>query len=323
MNTIKLSVVFAALATVIAIGRECAAQATKVNTDEAMDGVFEIRKAAEAADKLAPEGARYCKWGRVSSDTSTLDAAISRFLLNHESRVPEEFRASKMWRVGFVAEDLANQLEMGLQLCNARLRSSDGARSLAAAAKPVLLKLLDATQKFEVIAYQQTVWQSRNNEKPENIQRAFGGTRVDTGEITTALREVGEAWDVARKVIADADAAKECYHDSSPTEPMELKELAKLLDYTTRAPRSANYTPAANVWLVAIEADTTELEISTTLESCTYFSGEKKKAERLASEALGAYHRLKAAITKVDLLALQQTEWEELMTQNQIVTHEQ
>jgi hypothetical protein len=102
-----------------------------------------------------------------------------------------------------------------------------------------------------------------------------------------------------------------------------LTELAKLLDYMTRAPRSANYTPAANIWLVAIEADTTELEISTILESCTYFSAEKKKAERLASEALSAYHRLKAAITKLDLLALQQTEWEELMTRNRILIQDQ
>ncbi len=47
-----------------------------------------------------------------------------------------------------------------------------------------------------------------------------------------------------------------------------------------------------------------------------------QKAGKVASEALSAYHDLKAAIARLDLLALQQTEWGEQMTQKQIVMQE-
>jgi hypothetical protein len=72
------------------------------------------------------------------------------------------------------------------------------------------------------------------------------------------------------------------------------------------------------MWVVAIEADTTKLEIAITLESCVYFAAEKKDANKVATEALRVYQLLKAAVTKLDLLALQQTQWEE-GTQKQVV----
>jgi hypothetical protein len=50
--------------------------------------------------------------------------------------------------------------------------------------------------------------------------------------------------------------------------------------------------------------------------------GDVAHANGQALGDLSAYHRLKAAITRLDLLALQQTEWEEAMTRKQIVIQE-
>jgi hypothetical protein len=37
---------------------------------------------------------------------------------------------------------------------------------------------MGATHKFNLLAYQQTLWQSRNNEKRENNEKQFGSDRT-------------------------------------------------------------------------------------------------------------------------------------------------
>jgi hypothetical protein len=120
---------------------QCAAQVSKVTSEDLMDAAFDMKKASEAADKLASDGSKYCRWGIASLDTSDLEVAISRFLLNHGSHVSENVSASKMWRVSFVAGDIINHLAMGASECDLKLRYSDDARSVALAASSALLKL--------------------------------------------------------------------------------------------------------------------------------------------------------------------------------------
>ena len=105
-------------------------------------------------------------------------------------------------------------------------------------------------------------------------------------------------------------------------EPSDLTELAKLIDYMARVPHTS-YIPAANMWSVLTEANLAELEVTITLGQCEYYAAEKKQARNLATEALHAYHRLRAAIAKFDALSLQQTEYEEQMAQKQPVVQEQ
>jgi hypothetical protein len=72
------------------------AQVSKVNSEDIMDAAFDMKKASERADKLASDMSKYCKWDAASFDTSDLDVAISRFLLDHGSHVPETVLASKL-----------------------------------------------------------------------------------------------------------------------------------------------------------------------------------------------------------------------------------
>jgi hypothetical protein len=108
----------------------CLAQVSMISSDEVMDAAFDMKKASEAADKLRPDGSKYCKWGAPSLDTSDLEVAITRFLLDRGSRVPETVAASKMWHVSSVAGDIIHQLAMGSAQCDLRFRFSENNKRL-------------------------------------------------------------------------------------------------------------------------------------------------------------------------------------------------
>ena len=142
---------------IFAVGVRCCAQVTKVSPEDLMDTVLDMKKAAATADKLAPDGLKYCHWGIAPIDATDLDSAVSRFLLNNGSQVvPEDISASKIWRVSLVADDLINQLEIRLQGCNLGMRLNRGIYDVAVAVKPVLSKLQEAKYKFARQAFQQT-----------------------------------------------------------------------------------------------------------------------------------------------------------------------
>jgi hypothetical protein len=64
----------------------------EADSEEIMYVVFELKQAAERADELAPDGAKYCHWSKARVDASDLKVAISRHLLNRDIRVPEHIR---------------------------------------------------------------------------------------------------------------------------------------------------------------------------------------------------------------------------------------
>ena len=84
-----------------------------------------------------------------------------------------------------------------------------------------------------------------------------------------------------------------------------------------------SYVPAADMWLVAITTETPRLAVQYALEACGYNALWKKKAKRVADAAVGSDHRLKAAVAKLNALALKQTEWEEQAFQKQTMIQEQ
>jgi hypothetical protein len=306
----------------LSIGIQCRAQVARVDVDDLMDVVFDMKKAAITADKLSSDGVKYCGWGVAPLDASDLDLVISRSLLNHGSIVPEEISASKMWRVSFVAEGLINQLEMGLQECALGVRLRDGARSVDVAARPVLVRFFDARFRFDRQAYQQTAWQETKHSKPSETDEGTGAPGVDANSILGVLREVREAWKAANDAVVEADSTKECAHGDSPTTPDEPVELDKLIDRLSRVSHSGNYIPAADMWLVAITTETQKLAVTVAIESCAYYAIGKKKAERAATESFHSYQRLRAALAKFDALALKQTEWEEQVFQIRTIIRE-
>jgi hypothetical protein len=313
---------------ILAIGGHCVAQVNKVNPEDLMDTVLDMKKAAATADKLSPDGSKYCHWGIAALDASELDSAISRFLLSHGSVVPDDISASKMWRVSFVADDLINQLEFRSQECNLGMRLNRGTYDIAVASKVVLSKLRDAKHKFAGQAYLQTVWQEWNHAKLVSPNKPdptadMGTPAVDTTQILDASLEVREAWETANKVATEADATKECLPFGPPEKRIEPVELDKLIDRVSRVSHSGSYVLASDMWLVAIAADNQKLTTQFTLEACGYYALWKKKAKKVADAAVDSDHRLKAAVTKFNALALKQTEWEEQVFQKQAITQEQ
>lgn len=292
-----------------------AAQVGKVSPEDVMDGVLDMKRASEKADKLIPDGTKYCNWGVASLDTSDLEAAISRFLLNHGSNVPEKIPASKMWRVSLVAADIINQFAMNVSECDLRLRSSDQARAVFLSASPALEWLIKVRSKFDELAYQQTRWQEQITRAPGNDEgpdpQGSGTGEVATGEILTAAREMKLAAEAAARVTATSRKNSACLHADNEGRAADLTDLTKLIDYMAAVSGSNSAVPAANMWGVSSAGDSAQVDILLTLEGCSTYAGEKKEARRAATESIQAYHRLTEAIATFDALALRQTEREE------------
>lgn len=321
--------IFLLTLTLLAIGVQCRGQVVRVNASDLMDIVFDMKSAAVTADRIASDGSKYCPWGVAPLNASDLDRAVSRFLLNNGSRVPDDISASKMWRVSFVADDLINQLESGLQDCNRGMRLNRSIYDVAVAGKPVLSKLQDAKFKFVRQAYQQTEWQEWNHvkllfpSKSDGVSDGPGAPAVDANEILGVSLELREAWESASKVVIEADATKECLGYGPSDKRNEPIELNKLIDRVSHVSRSGAYIPAADMWLVAITAETQKLAVQYSLASCGYYAIWKKKAKRVTNEASDSQQRLKVALTKFDSLALRQTEWEERVFEKQALIQEQ
>lgn len=320
---------FRAMVVVIAVSivsLQCAAQARKVSSEDLMDTVFDMKKASAAADKLASDGSKYCNWGISLVDTSDLDVAISRSLLNHGSQVPENISASKMWPVGAVAYDIIHKFQMYALRCEERSRYSAEARSVAEAAQALLLKLMMATDKFNRLAYRQTIWQEQNNQQSRNSEQSDrqGAGKVATEDILTAAREMRDTAEAASRLRTTAQtAAKGCAHGDSLDKPPDLADLNKLIDYMTRVSHSTSTVPAANMWGVVPEALAAQLNIFYTAAECSWYAAEKKNARNLAKESLQVYDRLNSAIATFYALAWSQTAWEEQTAAQQQVLREQ
>jgi hypothetical protein len=302
---------------------QCLAQASKVSSDDVMDAAFDMKKASEAADKLAGDGSKYCKWGTSSMDTSDLDVAISRFLLNRGSQVPENISASKMWHVSIVAGDLVHQLAMGSLGCDLRLRLSEDNRRVALAVSSTLLHFMLARTRFNDLAYRQTIWQEQNSEEAKTPEPQEP-KKVPADRILIAAREMKDAAEAASSRLAASETTPACLHTSSPSKATDLAELTKLIDYMTHQSHSDSTIPAANMWGVGREADAAQIDVIGILGACAPYAGEKKAAGKIVAESIPVYHRLSEAIATFDALALRQTEWEEQTSvQSQHVLKEQ
>ena len=269
-----------------------------------MDAAFQLKNAAVAADKLAVGGSRFCNWSMPIIDSSDLENAISRFLLNNGTRVPENIPGSKMWHVSLVAADLVHQLSLDTTECYLKIRYSDDARSVGQAAFSRLTKLVAARSTFGELAYRQTKWQ----EQDAALSRPQVAAKVDPASVRTAAHEVKESAEAARQLMAELNRTPGCLHHDPPLEPPELTNLTALIDYLEHTPHLPKYIPAANMWGVTGEAEAMQLGIVDTMRLCSPNADDKKKARILATNSLGAYHRLSKAIATFEVLALQQVE---------------
>jgi len=228
-----------------------------------------------------------------------------------------------MWRVSFVADDLINQFEIRVQGCNLGMRLNRDTYDVAAVGKPVLSKLRDAKLKFADQAYLQTVWEESKFIKPLFPDRSWGADDglgapgADAKEILGASLEVRGALESANKVVIEAATTKECLRFGPSDKRIEHVELDKLIDRVSHVSGSASYVPAADMWGVAIMAETPKLAVQYAIEACGYNALWKKKAKKLADAAFDSDHRLKEAVAQFEALALKQTEWEERVFQKQ------
>jgi hypothetical protein len=303
------------------------AQFHAVSGDDIIDAALEVKRVAVLVDKIAPDGTKYCRWGVSPLDTSDLDAAISRSLLAHGSRVPDTIAASKMWRVDSVVGEMVHQLAMGVAQCALNLRHNENAQSAYTSASGALLRLMQARGKFDALAHQQTRWQEESSSQDGRSDvhdngHAFEGGQVDPSQFLVAARDVKEAADAAAKVSHESESTKGCVRELSRKMP-DLAYLPKLVDYLDHSPSLPSYIPAGNMWAAHEDGLAAQLDVFLTMTRCMPYSGEKKQARKMATEALQAYHRLTAAIVTLDLLALQETEWEERNIEKQATVQEQ
>ena len=304
-------------------------QVKGVRSEDVMEAALDMKRTVEQADKLEVLGAQYCRWGVSSVNASDLEIAISRYLLNRRSTVPVKIAASQMWHGSLVAGDEYHQLAVGILQCDVNLRYSDGARSVAVSGASILFKMGLARGKFDELAYQQTRWQAEsaslhtgNTDGQDELgsEKSRRGSMTKLTDVLTTAREIKEAAEGAAKITADAANTRGCLR---PIEPPTFTYLSKLIDYMEHAPHPPSYIPAANMWGANGEALAAQLGIFSTLEACLPSAGDKKKVRTVSENALRAYHRLTKAIVAFDLLALQQTEWEENTLQKQDPTREQ
>ena len=78
---------------------------------------------------------------------------------------------------------------------------------------------------------------------------------------------------------------KECLGFGPSDKRIEPVELNKLIDEASRASHSGSYIPAADMWLVAITAETPKLAVQNALAACGYYALWKKKAKKVADAA--------------------------------------
>lgn len=189
-----------------------------------------------------------------------------------------------------------------------------------------------ARRKFDELAFQQAAWQEENSgqDHPEKLlqkERSKHDSaeveRVEPQRVVGTSRELKESAEAAAKITLQAETTKGCLQDATSSKPPELIHLSKLIEYMDHAPRLSSYVPAADMWAASEEAVVAQLGILTTLQACSPYASERKKPRKVASEALQAYRRLTASIAKLDVLALEQTEWEEQNAQKQPIMTEQ
>jgi hypothetical protein len=316
-KTFRTVTIFLAISMPIANGVNCIAQGRKVSPEQILDAAMQLKRAVESADRIEPDGVKYCKWQGQTLKSSDLSDTISRFLLSHSSQVPESIPASKMWRVSFMADDIMHQLYVGESQCSMQIRYTSEARSTHRALLARIEETANATVQFKTLAYRQTKWMEQTKVgSPSDLlteqdrDTSLGMPHISADELLVALHELRDATDIAQSVTAKAEATDGCMHfggapDSNPS------YVVKLIDYLVQAPQGKTHIPASNIWSVARDGDTEQLGISLTMSACLPFIVEKKKARKPADEAFDAYVRLSKANAQVKILALRQTEWEE------------
>jgi hypothetical protein len=283
-----------------------------------MDAAFDVKKAAQRADELQVDGAKYCGWGKPRVDASDLDVAISRHLLNHGTVVPDHIFASKMWRVSFIAADLIHQLDLNRTQC----ALNDETHTFVHESAPVIVRFQDLDLQFTRLVTQQTEWQ-----EAANLDTLRRGQQSDTETLKVQLRSVLVAASAMREAVKDINkVAQESGRVSEcivgELQRADLDSLTGLIDGIEHS-RNDYFLLATTMSAAEVAADEAELIVEFILQSCSLRAGEKKAARNMVTEALGAQDRLLKTIVEFEPLIVRQAEWEEQMVQKQFVPQEQ
>jgi hypothetical protein len=110
---IKPHLSFATFVLIASTSMASFAQGQKVNSDEALQAVFELKQLSKTYDELDREALRHCNApeGEVFS-SAEFSKLIEDNLLQHKSPLTKSMPASNMWRVSNGAETLKHLLHV-------------------------------------------------------------------------------------------------------------------------------------------------------------------------------------------------------------------
>jgi hypothetical protein len=293
----------------------------KVSSDEIMETVSDIKRAAELSDKIEQAGGQTCRWGLATVDASDIDKGISRFLLKHGPTVPDAIAVSKMLRVRSIVDEMAHQLAVGVLMC-ALSSDNDAARAAFASGKAVLVKLLEAEGTLDGLACRQAMWEEGTRFRELTAAESLNDHQTEKAEevvpqqVLAAAREMRAAAQDAERVTIRASNAKGCQLPDKSSPP-GIAHLDEVIGHIENPPPQSRGLTASEMWCTTLIAPAVQLDIWSTALACLPSFASKKKGQTVGDEAFQAYKRLTRAIWAFDALALQQMEWEEATAQTE------
>ena len=285
-------------------------------SDDIARAALEMKKAAEAADRLEPNGEQVCNWAAPVATSSDMEQAIARYLVAPSSSIPENIRASRLWRVSLVASDITNRLRVRVSECATILRYEGNTRSTYVKASEALAALESAQEKFDNLAFEKTLQQEevtasnqRAAEAGGQPPRIIGGVASDA---LTAAEETKRAAEFAGNVTDQAAANGGCTKFTVGAKRSgSLPNLSALIDGLTHKSQPPSHALGVEMWLATRDAKAEQIRVFMAMEACAVDVGEKKGSRNLAAKSLEAYSRLTKATAALQLLALRETELEE------------
>lgn len=299
----------------------CLSQSQPPTSVDIVDAAMRIRGIAQQAQKLTPNGIKYCRWSDGDVKIVDLDNAVSEFLLKANRIVPERIDPSKIWRVSFVATEMENELSVGVLKCALVEHHDKDAHHQFDETTAIHDQLLRARLKFADLAVNATLSFEEHN-WPRLRDAAIDDARVRSLRESTieAARDLSATLRDVEQLDHKAASANGCLTSDQPAGKLDANQFEDLF----RASQSPEkYVPATAVWTAFTQLEDARLRLFVNLLACSRGSTEKKKVRDLESETLAKYADVRRLSGRLATLGLAQTEWEEQQSAENVGLREQ
>jgi hypothetical protein len=296
---------------VISVGLELSAQVQSVSPEHVLRAALDVKRVADAADKLDSDALEYCgSTHRAAITSSDVEESISEYLLKPGQLVPDTLPASNVWMVRNRISGVLHFVVLNALECATQADSRKGAREAAVRAMDIAANLGRARENLGALALQQTKWQEG---EPLALAPDVGKgpiERVSSETILRASLEMESEAQIADNAEVDVASGRcDRWKGAHLTAANLHKDISEYL--FVPGGHSPIYIPASNMWFVTRYVLTGEFHAATGAAICALDAERKKKAVKLGTKAYDAYKALKSARERFEELALQQTRWEE------------